>query len=338
MKTYILLTFVLCGSAAYSSVHRNLGVLSQSIEYCFAGVALRDNPNRVAEIKKYLLEVGSAANINLKYLGACPTPTLDENGNEDYGERIRINIEKSGINRPSGDPVIPGKGCKSGWAKSSFAMYPDEARQSTSCQFNAQIWKDGDSSGVPWRNHTLHEIGHALGLAHEHERADADSSYECSDPDFGGNWSINYLTDYDSESVMNYSFPSCGISGNYGHQGLSTRDVLALQILYPEQNNQAIVFGSSVVKEGNAIQLYLGPTHFGAYHTVTRGYRWSQGGQVLGSGVSLRRSFSKGRYLLRVRYRDFLNRTHSSSIIVRVYSPQDYLKKVIAPALSTQLM
>ena len=121
---------------------------------------------------------------------------------------------------------------------------PDELALKRACQYNLKLGDDdldlatGTHTGTPWLNHTLHEFGHALGLSHEHARADENAN--CM-PAAHGEYHIlssGYMTPYDKNSVMHYKFtpaevPGCQQTGsNYSNDGLTGYDRLALHILY----------------------------------------------------------------------------------------------------------
>lgn len=71
----------------------------------------------------------------------------------------------------------------------------------------------------------VHEFGHAIGFAHEHNRPDKPG--ECLEPAQGESEGAKMLTPYDPHSVMNYC------NEKYNNDGqLSRWDVAALQGIY----------------------------------------------------------------------------------------------------------
>jgi serine protease len=68
-----------------------------------------------------------------------------------------------------------------------------------------------------------HELGHVLGLRHEHIRKENPYQQSCSEDD-----NFTPVTDYDSESIMHYA--SCGGTGT---SELSVKDREGVALLYP---------------------------------------------------------------------------------------------------------
>lgn len=73
----------------------------------------------------------------------------------------------------------------------------------------------------------VHEFGHALGFAHEQNRADAPK--ECRDDHHQGTTGDFDVTKYDPKSVMNYCNPKWS-----GHGKLSKLDIVSIRHLYGE--------------------------------------------------------------------------------------------------------
>jgi len=78
----------------------------------------------------------------------------------------------------------------------------------------------------------VHEFGHAIGFAHEQNRADAPPECQAERQGTSGD---TFLTPYDANSVMNYCNPNWGGDGQ-----LSPMDIMGVQTWYPIDGNYII--------------------------------------------------------------------------------------------------
>jgi hypothetical protein len=107
--------------------------------------------------------------------------------------------------------------------------------QSITCDLEGGIFSGGN---------LIHEIGHAVGLKHEHQRPDPDGFVTVGDRSDETNCGIfddgRLLTDYDCNSIMHYGTGSCGgitpVASGCSAIGqrtrLSGRDVWGASLLY----------------------------------------------------------------------------------------------------------
>jgi hypothetical protein len=336
------------------------GVRDKQISVCFAGDAVSVRPDRVREIVGHLERFEYAANIqfitttgtrardeaapggNISRL-ACPNPTWVE-GKHFYDGDIRVALWSTNV--PVDPPgMVPGVGCTQALVGSSWSNPPDELAQKRPCQYNLKLGDDdldmrtGLHTGTPWLNHTLHEFGHALGLSHEHARADENAG--CV-PSSHGEYHIastGYMTPYDKNSVMHYVFtpaetPSCVQSGsNYSNDGLTTYDKLALHILYPEDIRVAEFVGRTIIRTGETLNLTSAWKARGAnMNFVASNYDWKLNGATSSSTPDLSVTLTRpGEYTLQFSYADFLGRTYSYTGPVRVLDAADYEARIVAP-------
>lgn len=315
------------------------GTLSSAPSLCFVGPALQNEAAWTAQILDAIREFERVAHIRFQVLGTCPPP-VQLLGQDLYPGDVRIALfPGSGI--PWSDPV-PGDDCPIGFVDSSFGREPDFLDGDRGCLYNLKLGKDADGQGVPWRNHVLHEVGHALGLAHEHQRPDAlhpstcqPLAPSCPTPAQPGPADLLCVTAYDRDSVMNYQNTTCGIAGNYGHSGLSARDRLTLHVLYPEPVRVAEVVGTRVVRTTGTLSLASGWQARGVnVAAVARSFAWTLGGAPFGSGPSLSQSLGAGAYALGFSHEDFLGRSYAYTTTVRSLPPQQFASEVGAlPAL-----
>jgi len=286
MQTAVLITFIalLLPVHAIAGVYWEHGVRSALVSVCFVGGAVTSQPARVTEILNDIREFSYAANVRFNSLGRCPASVKQSDGTDWFGGDIRIVIPGISVSRT--EPV-PGQGCpmfRDATGKyngendgRSWSNGPDELARNRSCQYNLNLGDDAPpGTGNPYLNHTLHEFGHALGLAHEHERADVNAG--CTEKGYGGSL-ISYLTPYDRASVMHYRFTSCGINGNYDNTGLSYDDRLSVHILYPEAQMVDEYAGRTVLRTTEPLVLEAGWLVAGANLAfVAKDFRWRLNG------------------------------------------------------------
>ncbi len=178
---WLFFVLLLSASIAMPALYWDAGVRSKTISVCFVGDAVTKRPDRVKQIQTYLKEFEYAANIRFNYMGKCPDPTKQANGDDFYNGDIRVVLPN--INVTDSGPVS-GKGCP--MFKDANGNYngennggswsnpPSDLEKHRACRYNLKLGDNGDTNGTPWLNHTLHEFGHALGLSHEHARFDVD--------------------------------------------------------------------------------------------------------------------------------------------------------------------
>jgi len=111
-----------------------------------------------------------------------------------------------------------------------------------------------DDLGDSWTTALLHEFGHGLGFWHEHDRDDNTlGDHDCNGNGAGGLGT--YVTEYDSESIMNGSY--CRADGSqYWPAALSEIDRLGLEITYGDAVHHAVrVLGGSGFQTAEGIVL-----------------------------------------------------------------------------------
>jgi hypothetical protein len=304
------------------------GVRSKTISVCFVGTAVSSRPDRVQQILTYIKEFEYAANIRFNYLGRCP-PSVPVLGTDYFDGDIRVMIPNAGLAWITG--AVLGTGCPmSSQPGGSWSNAPNDLLPNRPCLYNLRLGDDGEN-GVPYLNHTLHEFGHAHGLAHEHERTDVNAG--CTEPGYGGSISTGFITPYDRNSVMHYQFLSCGINGNYDYTGFSAWDKLALHIMYPEDNLVAEYIGTTVIRAGDTLQLQSAWKARGANMSyAASNFIWQLNGVTQSTTPDLSKSMaSPGNYALHYTHRDFLDRKYAYTGIVQVLTPAAYAEQIAAP-------
>lgn len=197
------------------------------------------------------------------------------------------------------------------------------------CPVGGEFWPCASNpENIPYLDHTLHEFGHAMGLAHEHKRDD--TLISCSEPGYGGSASNGKLTPYDRYSVMNYSFPACGIEGNYGYNGLSYYDRLGLRMMYPPAGFPAEFSGKLTIQSGQTLNLSSAWKDWGANMPfVAHNFIWSVDAVTRSTTPTLSLGgLSVGNHTLSLTFDDFLDRHYSYGGTVRVRSAAQYADDV----------
>jgi len=346
------------------------GVRSKNISVCFAGNAVTARPDRVREIVGHLRQFEYAANIRFLTLDGtsihdaaarggniqkltCPAPTT-VGGKSYYAGDIRVALWNTNV--PVDPPgMVPGTGCTMPLVGSSWSNAPDALTPNRPCQYNLKLGDDdldmtvgqpGVHTGTPWLNHTLHEFGHALGLSHEHARADENAGCVPATADGYHGVSTGYITPYDKNSVMHYRYwpnevPSCsGQTGtNYSNAGFTAYDRLALHIMYPEDVRVAEFTGNTVVKTGEPLVLRSTWTQAGATSYAVKNFQWRVDGVVKSTGDTLNITFAgPGNHTLQFTYQDFLDRSYSFTGTIRVLSAATFNGQMAAVAQAQLLM
>jgi hypothetical protein len=317
------------------------GVRSKNISVCFVGDALTTRPQRVQQVVDYIHHFELAVNIRFNDWGTCPAPTTQPDGSDYYDGDIRVVLFGTsvsftgpvpGVGCPMFDQQTPGgyNGGNNGFG--SWSNAPNDLSINRACRYNLKLGDDADPSGVPWLNHTLHEFGHALGLAHEHVRTDVNAG--CTEAGYGGSASTGFITPYDRYSVMHYKFASCGINGNYDQTGLSAWDQLALHIMYPEDNRVAEYVGTTVLPAGGLLSLTSAWKWRGAYMSfAASSFVWKLNGITHSTTPDLIMNLNTpGTYTLEMTHSDFLGRTYAYTGIVRVLTADQYRAEIVTPS------
>lgn len=331
------------------------GVRNRDVSVCFAGNAVNVRPARVREIVGHLTRFEWAANVRFMALSgkslsfeagptgdinalACPAPTQQPNGNDYYAGDVRVALWSTNVSTsPPGK--VPGIGCPQDKKASSWSNPPDELESKRACQYNLVLGDDADATGTPYLNHTLHEFGHALGLAHEHARADENAQCVPTSSDEYHIATTGYITPYDKDSVMHYwwpqsTLPNCQQTGsNYSQAGLTGYDRLALHIMYPEDVRTVEFNGNTVLRAGQTLQLVSTWQAQGATSFATSNWAWRVDGILRSTTPSLSLAgLAVGEHTLTISHNDFLGRQYTYSGKVRVMTDQEYSQMAAAQA------
>ncbi len=345
----------LVGSEVNSGAAPSYGLQPRptQLSVCFYGDALTSRADRVKAITDALRNnTEAAANLRFTGFGTCQAPTTGTCGSgaqahscDQYPGDIRIALDGTQIGGVAVTRQIPASftDCSDHGAWSSWSQFPAWVDQPDhrACPYNAAVGDDADTSVSPpvrWLNHPLHEVGgHAMGFAHEFLQSGyynfvGPNGSICANSTTPPPSGYRGLTPVDAYSVMMYQELSCGIHGNYSQSGYSEWDRLSLHILYPETARVAEYVGTTVVKTGQAVALTSTWQARGAVMAnVATQLAWSIGG-VSASGGTFSASYATpGARTGTFTFNDFLGRSFSAPIEVRVMSPADFDGKIAGP-------
>jgi hypothetical protein len=181
---------------------------------------------------------------------------------------------------------------------------------------------------------SVHEIGHGLGLPHEHQRADRPSNIAttCVDPNNatadwvnGGNYqkltTLKLLTDYDGlGSLMSYcrDFDQNGVWDNPPFAQPSPLDALGIEIMYPKNFNRKPILGGFanasgsqfIVRSDKATAMKIDWIARGGHTTAVKNVRWSDNVTVFSTAVSPSLLITSTK-IIKVQLDDTFNRHHA---------------------------
>jgi hypothetical protein len=366
---YAAYGYLIAAALATATASADAGVAgrpwkSSVVRICFVGDALASKPDDVAFVMRHLKVYEEHGNIRFRLMGdgRCPPPRPGRDPNYDYHDgdlRIAIpgSLDYDGKTRITGARLKPGlgKGCPpepdaetAWWSSGPEGTNKPDRR---ACRLTTWLAKRLA------RNTILHELGHAIGLHHEHERTDVpmDDPHVAScfrtRKEFGkwlkpGADGVFHITPYDRDSVMHYTLkdpkkPGCTLGNDKGNTGLSRLDKLTIRIMYPPDERIAEVRGPKrlIFVPGRPVKLQNEWGVLGALvDNVVKKPRWvvTRGKDRVTELRTVDFSFkfdAPGTYDVRHTFDDPLGRDYSNSFKLELVSPGALVGTALGPLL-----
>lgn len=180
-----------------------LGADALDLTYCVSQSSFGSNYNRVVSAMASAASAWeSAANGNIDFVHVS---SKDGNCNQ------RTSGVKFDVRQVSGGQYL------------ARAFFPSTSRRQSNVLIDTStyVYDDDNSDPLSLVGVLRHELGHVLGLRHEHTRPEAGTCYE--------NSAWRDLTSYDSNSVMHY--PQCNGAGDWSLT-LTSKDKSGVASLY----------------------------------------------------------------------------------------------------------
>lgn len=329
------------------------GIHKSTIKYCFVGNAMTAKPDDVKYIQDNLKIFENFGHIKYELMsngGVCPAPTQTADKQFDVHDGdLRIGVpgtlDLDGTTAITG--LALGKGCADPGTTGWWGNFPSnlDVPKFRACRLNAFLRKE------MVLNKIMHEIGHTLGMIHEHERTDiatltADPMINTcfKDVSYFGKAISNgpdatFVTPYDRDSVMHYEInnkidptnvpasSTCNLGNDNGTTGLSTFDKLSIRIMYPHDEKVAEYVGTTVITAGQKLQLKNEWGDLGALTAnVLKSPQWvlKKGNATVTTQKSANFDFAitaAGDYTLTYTFKDMKDRSYANTIPVKVLGP-----------------
>jgi hypothetical protein len=240
------------------------------VRVCFVGDAVAKKQEDVSFIWRHLKVFESHGHVRFVLMdnaGRCPNPRPSGDARFEVNDGdLRIGIPGT-LDYDGKTPITGlklGKGCADPGTTLWWSNFPGNKNKPEfrACRLTTFVRK-----GMAL-NKILHELGHAMGMFHEHERADVpkDDPMVAScfkDVKYFGKSIVPgpnaiLVTPYDRDSVMHYEInhkidpqnvpasSRCNLGNDNGATGLSYFDQLTIRIMYPSDNRVAEYRGVTV--------------------------------------------------------------------------------------------